>query len=129
LSCPATLAIDCTAIATGTDHAIARLSSLDTISLNWIRIYQTRLSSPCCQRRLNLGHISNVCHISYAAFAHAASPASGPSTFKADAFTTAAIPTAAITTAVEEATPRGLEFMFALPKAISSQNVLSLLVL
>jgi hypothetical protein len=62
-------------------------------------------------------------------FAHAASPAFGPSTFKADAFTISAIHIAAIATVTEEATPRRLGFMFALARALSSQNVLSLLVL
>jgi hypothetical protein len=57
------------------------------------------------------------------------SPASGPSIVKADAFTLAVIPIDAIATAAEEATPRGLGIMFALPKPISSQNGLSLLVL
>jgi hypothetical protein len=97
--------------------------------LNWIHLYRTRLHGLQCQRRLQPGRIGNACHTGYAAFAHAASPASGPSTFKADAFTIAAIPIAAIATAGEEATPRRLGTMFALPKAISPQNVLSLLVL
>jgi hypothetical protein len=49
-----------------------------------------------------------------------------PLPFKADAFTISAIHIATVT---EEATPKRLEFMIALPRALSSQNVLSLLVL
>jgi hypothetical protein len=124
------------AIATVTDYAIASLASLDATSSTrgWTGFATTGRACTAYTASIaaasvptthgiasSLGRIGNACRTGDDAFAHAASPASGPSTFRRDAFSIATIPiaaiaSAAITTAAAEASPRRLGTLFALPK-------------
>jgi hypothetical protein len=100
--------------------------------LNWLRPYQTSRCRLHCQHRPthgitpSSGHIGSACCTGHATFAHAIFSASSPRAFKADAITIPAIPMA---TAAENTILRRLGTIFALSKALSSQKILSLLVL
>jgi hypothetical protein len=103
---PGHTAIESTAIATGSDIAIADLASLNATSAagGWTGLTTTGHACTAYAASVAATHgiasspssIGNTCRIGHDVLAHAASPASGPSTFRRDAFTIAAIPIAAI---------------------------------